>query len=191
MGLRLFLSKVKALSETVKCRSLMVIRERDEKQIRRIQSTDVNTMLKQRFKRIHPISALEATQLLCEQSRHLYNWEFHGLPHLQRVPSTHTEMSECELFQWLSRSPVLIQRTAEVLAWRVPFSVIVRQMSVAPNAWKDALNEWREKLFNLSEDAIKDALSALRGLLTEINCVKAIWAERAEEEEEEEEEEDE
>merc|ERR1712129_306783 len=136
MGLRLFLSKVKALSETVKCRSLMVIRERDEKHIRRIQSTDVNTMLKQRFKRIHPISALEATQLLCEQSRHLYNWEFHGL---QRVPSTHTEMSEIELFQWLSRSPALIQRTAEVLERRVPFSVIVQQMSVAPNAWKDAL----------------------------------------------------
>eukprot|EP00483_Globobulimina_turgida_P002892 UN02897 len=128
-------------------------------------------MLKQRLWRIKPILKKGAAKLLLEQARQLYEFDFQNII----TPSTAEETSQFALFEWLAKSPALIQQCCTVLDRKVPFCVIVKMMNEQPKKWCTSLISWQQPL-KLQQDDLQDALNALTTLLTEINVVRSIWS---------------
>jgi len=168
-----FLQKIKRLIENVKCKLLLVCHHQIEAAIGNVQRKDVSLAMKQRLFRINPISQKDAAKLLLESARQLFQFDFIGYDQ----PSTTEETSQFALFEWLSKSPSLIQQTVTVLDRKVPFCVILDHMKKDPSKWKDALREWKGKL-RLEPDDAQDGINALTSLLTEINVVRSIWSDQ-------------
>jgi len=168
-----FLQKIKRLIENVKCKLLLVCHHQIEAAIQNVQRKDVSLATKQRLFRINQISQKDAAKLLLESARQLYQFDFTGY----HQPSTTDETSQFAVFEWLSKSPSLIQQTSTVLDRKVPFCVICNMMNEDPSKWKDALREWKGKL-KLQPDDVQDGINALTSLLTEINVVRSIWSDQ-------------
>eukprot|EP01083_Nonionella_stella_P021481 59542_1 len=166
-----FLQKIKRLIENVKCKLLLVCHDRIQRIIHKIQQRGGDLLLKQRLWRIKPITKKDASKLLLEQSRQLYEFDFSDM----KTPTTADETSQFALFEWLSKTPVLIQQCSMVLDRKVPFCVICKMMQQSPDKWCNALNIWAGPL-KLQPDELKDALMVLTTLLTEINVAKSIWS---------------
>eukprot|EP00484_Ammonia_sp_Unknown_P022892 CAMPEP_0197033530 /NCGR_PEP_ID=MMETSP1384-20130603/11911_1 /TAXON_ID=29189 /ORGANISM="Ammonia sp." /LENGTH=1137 /DNA_ID=CAMNT_0042463347 /DNA_START=267 /DNA_END=3680 /DNA_ORIENTATION=+ len=172
--LKQFMQKIKRLVENVKCKLLLCCHDTIERKIHRIQQQNVaNCMPKHRTWRIQPIQKKDAAKLLLEQARQLYEFDFTDIS----TPSTAEETSQFALFEWLSKSPALVQQCCTVLDRKVPFCVIIKMMSEEPSKWNLALKDWQQPL-KLTPDTLKDALNALTTLLTEINVVKSIWSDQ-------------
>lgn len=170
--LKQFLQKIKRLVNFVKCKLLLCCHGRIENILHRIQQQDVaNCKVQSRSWRIKPIQKKDAAKLLLEQARQLYEFDFNDI----HTPSTAEETSQFPLFEWLSKSPALIQQCSTVLDRKVPFCVIIKMMDAEPNKWNTALENWQAPL-KLQQDELADALIALNTLLTQINLVKNIWS---------------
>merc|ERR1711972_769231 len=131
---------------------------------------------KSKFQRINPIKRTEAVKLLMNSARKFYNLDFHGLER----PATEEQMAQFPLFEWLSKSPALIQHTATVLDRRVPLCVIIQQLDADPSQWGNALTQgvdWQKET-GWTPDEQRDAELALINLLNHIAQVKDIWADQ-------------
>ena len=165
-----FLQKIKSLNESVKCKLLLVCSNLIEPEISELQHQH-GYIAKSKFQRITPIHRKEAVKLLRNAARNLYPpIDFHGL----EVPATEDVMAQFSLFEWLSKSPALIQHTATVLDRKVPLCVVIQQLDADPNQWRNALTPWQQKI-RWTPDELRDAKLALTNLLTHIAQVKDIW----------------
>ena len=169
-----FLRKFKQL-QTIDSKILIVTTETTHTLIQKIQETTHTYQLKQREWRISSIKAKDAVNLLLEQSRQMYEFDFTGYD----TPKTADDFAKFELFEYLAKSPALIQLCSNVLDKKMPLSAIMDCIKADPAEWDELINdEWEDFLvmsMGLKKDELNDATSILKSLLTSIEKVKKIW----------------
>ena len=165
-----FLQKLKTLRERVQCRLLLVCSDRLEPEMR-VQN-QAGFIPKCKFERISPISKTASRQLFFHSiGRPLWPKDFKDLG---RIPTSEVEMEVFPLFEWLSKSPALIQDTATALDRNVPFCVIIQNLDETADKRREALRPW-QAICKWSDDERRDAEHALATLLRNIDFVRSIW----------------
>lgn len=166
-----FLQKLKSLCDGVKCKLLVVCSDKMEPEVLKLQN-QFQYIPKILFQRIEPISNEAAFSLLTQtMTRGFWPNDFLGIGQ----PASAKEMATFSVFDWLSKSPALIQHTATVLDRGVPFFVIQDQMGSDPKKWGDALASWQLLNVPSSVDRRRDAENGLTTLLTHIEIARGHW----------------
>lgn len=173
--IRNLLKKVEKLAnEMNNSKVLLICRDKIFETIQKVNQARVknsnNTFIAHEV-RVSCIDAYEATKLLLDRSRRLYPFDFTGLV----KPSTAMDISRWDIFNWLARSPALINSMAVVLEKKVPLHVILACTNASPNQWFSKLETWTDT-FKIKPIDMRDAKNSLHNFLVQINIVKQIWA---------------